>query len=165
MGEPSSSSRTHSASASASSFSAPPSPLSLTIRFAIPLPDLPIFIASASTTAVSALKRQIRDALPAEHSRRRLRLIHSGKVLPDSATLASHISAPKTPPKSAKGKERAGGAEEEEEERLRRVVYIHCSVGDELSDEELVKEAENKEVEIFAPPPPPALFVGTDSVG
>lgn len=157
MGEPSSPRAAHSHSSSSSSPSAPaplpaleqapPSPLSLNIRFAIALPDLPIFIPSATTTTVSALKRQIRDALPAEQSRRRLRLINSGKVLADSATLASQISAPKAPPKSTsvKGKEKAT-AQEDEEERLRKVVYIHCSVGDELSDEELVEEAENKEV-------------------
>lgn len=127
---------------------APPSPLSLSIRFAVSLPDLPIFIPRAATTTVCALKRQIRDALPAEQSRRRLRLIHSGKVLADSGTLASQISAPKAPPKpaSAKGKEKAATAEEDELERLSRVVYIHCSVGDELSDEELAEEAEDKEV-------------------
>lgn len=159
MGEPSSPravSHSHARSSSSSSPSAtplpaleqpPPSPLSLNIRFAIALPDLPIFIPSATTTTVSALKRQIRDALPAEQSRRRLRLINSGKVLADSATLASQISTPKAPPKSTsvKGKEKAT-AQEDEEERLRRVIYIHCSVGDELTDEELVEEAENKEV-------------------
>lgn len=146
MGEPSSS-RTRSAAASFSIPEPPPSPLSLNIRFAIALPDLPIFIPSAATTTVSALKRQIRNALPTEQSRRRLRLIHSGKVLTDSATLASQISAPKAPPKSTsvKGKEKAT-AQEDEEERLKRVVYIHCSVGDELSDEELVEEAKDKAV-------------------
>lgn len=154
MGEPSS---------SVSALEDPPSPLSLSIRFAIALPDLPVFVPRAASTAVSTLRRQIRDALPAAQSRRRLRLIHAGKVLADSGTLASQIQAPKAPPKTAsvKGKEKAtdaageeGEEEEEEKERLERVVYIHCSVGDELSDEELAEEAENREV--GSPPPPGA---------
>lgn len=47
-----------------------------------------------------------------------------------------------------KGKEKASDADDNEE-RTNTVVYIHCSVGDELSDEELAKEAKNEEVCLF----------------
>ncbi|KAH0607516.1 uncharacterized protein H6S33_002550 [Morchella sextelata] len=120
------------------------SPLSLTIRFTNALPDTPLFVPSAATTTVSALKQQLRDTLPPDHARRRLRLIYAGKVLPDTATLASQIAAPRPPPASSgKGKERATDAADD---ARARPVYIHCSVGDVLTDEELAAEAANEKM-------------------
>ncbi|KAI5846375.1 DUF2407 C-terminal domain-containing protein [Morchella snyderi] len=126
----------------------PLSPLSLTIRFTNALPDTPLFVPSATTTTVSALKQQLRDTLPPDHARRRLRLIYAGKVLPDTATLASQIAAPRPPPGSSssskgKGKERATDAADD---ARARPVYIHCSVGDVLTDEELAVEAANEKM-------------------
>ncbi|RPB09414.1 hypothetical protein P167DRAFT_538490 [Morchella conica CCBAS932] len=154
MGESSSS-----AAAAAATASTPPlaaadepdaalSPLSLTIRFTNALPDTPLFVSSATTTTVSALKQQLRDTLPPDHARRRLRLIYAGKVLPDTATLASQIATPRPP--SGKGKERAT------DDSHTRPVYIHCSVGDVLTDAELAAEAANEKMTApeAAPAPP-----------
>lgn len=131
--------------------SGPPTPISLLIRFSISLPDLALSIPFANTTSVRNLKSQIRARLPPEQSRRRLRLIHSGKVLSDGSTLKQlRHSRPLPPPPradSGKGKGKAKAVDEDESEgEQRRAVYVHCSVGEELSDEELLKEATDKEV-------------------
>ncbi|KAG0644524.1 hypothetical protein HOY80DRAFT_914963 [Tuber brumale] len=129
----------------------PSSPVSLLIRFAISLPDLPIYVPAAANTSVSMLKSRVRSLLPTEQSKCRLRLIHGGKVLTDSATLASQLhippSAPPPPPggdddRKGKGKGKAAGTEVG---HARRAVYIHCSVGDELSEQDLAKEANEQE--------------------
>ncbi|RPA91012.1 hypothetical protein L873DRAFT_1795148 [Choiromyces venosus 120613-1] len=165
MGEPSSSTtaqaKTQTRRRSTLSTNDPTSPVSLLIRFAISLPDLPIYVPAAANTSVSTLKSHIRSLLPPDQAKRRLRLIHAGKVLSDSTTLGSQLqvsaAAPPPPPLSSsssnqdeedkrKGKGKdvdpGGGGRGED---LQRAVYIHCSVGDELSEEDLAKEANEQE--------------------
>lgn len=126
----------------------PSSPVSLLIRFAISLPDLPIYVPAAANTSVSSLKSHVRSLLPSEQSKRRLRLIHAGKVLSDSATLGSQLQIPSAPP--PKDDSKKGKGKDVEVEDAHRAVYIHCSVGDELSEDDLAKEASEQEV---CPPP------------
>ena len=148
MGEPSSSSKpktpTHRQSTISGEGEDPSSPVSLLIRFAISLPDLPIYVPAAANTSVSSLKSHVRSLLPSEQSKRRLRLIHAGKVLSDSATLGSQLQIPSAPP--PKDDSKKGKGKDVEVEDVHRAVYIHCSVGDELSEDDLAKEANEQEV-------------------
>lgn len=122
-------------------------PVDLVIRFTAAIPDLVLNIPMPSTTTILSLKRLIRDALPTEYAASRLRLISSGKVLIDTTAISTSIVLP-PPPRarkddkdvSNKGKGRATLGEDVPLPSLR--VYIHCSVGDSLTSEELVAEEE-----------------------
>jgi hypothetical protein len=106
-----------------------PSAPSLTIRFTTSDPDLILPLPSPSTT--SALKHQIR-ALRPSLSTRKLRLIHSGRVLSDNSAL----------PLASSGEER---------------VWIHCSVGPVLSAHELATESSpllSEAAPSYTQPPP-----------
>ncbi|KAJ2969530.1 hypothetical protein NUW58_g9968 [Xylaria curta] len=76
---------------------APPA-LLLTIRFSAALPDLELDIPRPSATTVVSLKHLIRSRLDKAHARRRLRFIHGGKILPDTAVLSSVLRALPLPP-------------------------------------------------------------------
>ncbi|KAI1634694.1 DUF2407 C-terminal domain-containing protein [Biscogniauxia mediterranea] len=77
----------------------PPSPpLLLTIRFSASLPDLELDIPRPGSTTVVSLKHLIRARLGSPNSTRRLRFIHGGKILPDSAVLSAVLRAPPGPP-------------------------------------------------------------------
>ena len=119
------------------------SDIHLTIRFSTSQPDIPLSISSPQTTPIAALKPLIRSHLPPETSSNRLRLIHAGKALHDSATLTSSLKIVPppplpTPPTSLKGKERA--VEQDATVPVLR-TYVHCVIGDaKLSVEELQAE-------------------------
>ncbi|KAK0376140.1 uncharacterized protein CCOS01_03515 [Colletotrichum costaricense] len=133
-------------------------PLLLRIRFTTSLPDLDLDIPSPSQTTVAALKHLIRGRLAQPDSQRRLRFIHQGKILPDASALSSVLrplppppppsssnptSTPSTPGASSgfddpKGK----GKAKANETALPQRVYVNCSIGDSLTDEELAAEAE-----------------------
>ncbi|RGP78438.1 conserved membrane [Fusarium longipes] len=112
-----------------------PPPLHLTIRFSTSQPDLELDISSPQSTTVLALKHLLRTSLS---SRSRLRLIYQGRILPDASALSSVLKAPPPPPRNddPKGKGKAV-----EGANLTR-VYVNCSIGDELTSEELDKEKE-----------------------
>ncbi|KAI1489608.1 DUF2407 C-terminal domain-containing protein [Biscogniauxia mediterranea] len=76
----------------------PPPPLLLTIRFSASLPDLELDIPRPGSTTVVSLKHLIRARLGSPNSTRRLRFIHGGKILPDSAVLSAVLRAPPGPP-------------------------------------------------------------------
>ncbi|MCJ1305928.1 hypothetical protein MMC08_008745 [Hypocenomyce scalaris] len=110
--------------------------LQVVIRFTASIPDLPLTIDAPATTATVALKRQIRTRLPQELSNNRLRLIYSGKVLPDTATLTTALRLPTAPPPATTPKDKG-------KTPLRRpqTLYIHCSISDPLTPEEIAAEA------------------------
>ncbi|KAK9485017.1 DUF2407 C-terminal domain-containing protein [Lipomyces starkeyi] len=112
--------------------------MSLAIRFSkTSIPDLRMPLpAPGTSTPVSALKRQIRKARPADTSRRRLRLIHAGRVLPDTTDL-SPLVRPIVDQHSAVTASLPVG---EDGEPL--TIWLHCSVGDQLTDEELSRESD-----------------------
>ena len=144
------------------------SPIQLIIRFTISTPDLPLLISSPSTTTTLTLKQRIRAYLPPSASSNRLRLIHAGKVLSDAAFLSYtlHISPPPLGPKpdawtnkrsspgphdvektaKSKGKQPVrdndivGQTEPDETQAVPR-IYVHWSIGDPLSPQELQAEA------------------------
>ncbi|EFY88201.1 hypothetical protein J3459_015415 [Metarhizium acridum] len=109
-------------------------PLLLTIRFSASIPDLDLDIPSPQTTTVLSLKHLLRTRLT---TRNRLRLIYQGRILPDSSALSSVLKPPPPPPPSSsassKGKGKAvDGAPVR--------IYVNCSIGDELSAQELAAE-------------------------
>lgn len=109
-------------------------PLHLTIRFSTSQPDLDLEIPSPPTTTVLALKHLLRSRLS---SRSRLRLIYQGRLLPDASALSSVLRPPPPPPPPSddpKGKGKAVDGPP-----VAR-VYVNCSIGDELSSEELALE-------------------------
>lgn len=148
-------------SSSSSSSNNPLSPsLHLTVRFSASLPDLHLDIPSPNRTTIVALKHRIRerllssakdskdDSTTAKAARSRLRFIHAGKILPDTAIVSSVLRPPPPPPMvvDAKGK---GKAVDRQQQQQR--VYVNCSIGDELTDEELATEAAAAEFVPAAP--------------
>lgn len=124
--------------------------LHLTVRFSASLPDVHLDIPSPNRTTIVALKHRIRerllssvkdskdDSTTAKAARSRLRFIHAGKILPDTATVSAVLRPPPPPPVAVdvKGK---GKAVDRQQQQQR--VYVNCSIGDELTDEELATEA------------------------
>lgn len=123
-------------------------PVDLVIRFTTAIPDVVLTIASASLTSTLSLKQRIRQQLPPEAASSRLRLIAAGKVLLDTSSLAASISIPPPPPPAArehakadlKGKGKAPLRASPPPQPNAR-VYVHCSIGDPLSAEDLAAEA------------------------
>ncbi|KFY73774.1 hypothetical protein V499_06165 [Pseudogymnoascus sp. VKM F-103] len=109
-------------------------PFPLTIRFTTSLPDLDLDIPLPSRTTIITLKSLIRAALPPSHSPNRLRLIYSGRLLPDASLLTTVLKPPPPPPPQA---DRKGKAPVQPTQR----IYINCSIGDALSAEDLASEA------------------------
>ncbi|KAI8949302.1 DUF2407 C-terminal domain-containing protein [Xylaria longipes] len=143
-----------------SPLSTAPPPLLLTIRFSASLPDLELDIPRPAATTVVSLKHLIRSRLDKAHARRRLRFIHSGKILPDTAVLSSVLRAPPPPPptsfRTGDGNP-AGGRDRDPEDTAKSKgkgksipgrpepaprIYVNCSIGDELSPAELESEAQ-----------------------
>jgi hypothetical protein len=115
--------------------------LELIIRFTASIADLPLSIEHPSTTTTLSIKVQIRDRLPSNLSSNRLRLIHAGKVLPDTAPLSvslNLINRAPPPPRSSKAKGKEPVRENGTGPPLR--IYIHCSIGDALTTSELESE-------------------------
>jgi hypothetical protein len=122
--------------------------IDLIIRFTAAIPDLQLTISSPRTTPFLALKIQIRDHLPSELSSNRLRLIQAGKVLDDVSPLSILLKPDRTrsplppPPKSAKGKEPMRNDDSGTSTPSGYDgIYIHCSIGDALTSEDLENEA------------------------
>ena len=128
-------------------------PVDLVIRFTTAEDDLIVHVASAHTTTPLSVKQRIRQGASAAVSGNRLRLISSGRFLPDTAPLSKCITIaapppPLLPPHPApanrngtinKGKARADS--QPDVQSIARVI-INCSVGDALTSEELVAEGE-----------------------
>jgi hypothetical protein len=122
-------------------------PVDLVIRFTAAIPDVVIRIPSSRLTTPLGLRQQIRSQLPALYSANRLRLISAGKVLPDATALSKCINIPLPPPRSKSdttgAKDKTKGKEPAETTVSR--VYVHCSIGDALTPEDIASEAEAAE--------------------
>ncbi|KAI0008440.1 DUF2407 C-terminal domain-containing protein [Xylariaceae sp. FL0662B] len=138
-------------------------PLLLTIRFSASLPDLELDIPRPSSTTVVSLKHLIRARLGEPNAQRRLRFIHGGKILPDSAVLSSVLRAPPPPPPSSSAIPSPSLHKPRHEEKTRdddddnshinkgksipgrpappQRIYVNCSIGDALTPAELQAEA------------------------
>ncbi|CAN8104196.1 unnamed protein product [Discula destructiva] len=132
-------------------------PLLLTVRFSTDLPDLQLDIPHPAGTTIAALKHLIRSRLAQPTSQRRLRFIHSGKILQDSAIVAAVLKPLPPPPRDAqhqqhtsdpkgkgKGKGRAVEDSNDDAAAAQR-VYVICSIGDLLTDAELDDEKRRAE--------------------
>ncbi|KAF2762160.1 hypothetical protein EJ05DRAFT_473089 [Pseudovirgaria hyperparasitica] len=118
--------------------------LYLVIRFSASIPDLPLSISSPLTSTTLSLKRLIREHLPDDLASNRLRLIHAGKALQDATPLSKSLKWLPPPPrdvdlksKDTKGKGKAPATSDAWMQRM----YIHCSIGDALTEKELQSEA------------------------
>lgn len=118
-------------------------PLLLTVRFSTSLSDLLLDIAQPNRTTVAALKHLIRSRLEQPTSQRRLRFIHGGRILADSAIVGSVLKPLPPPPKDDHSDPKGKGKAVEGREVQR--VYVNCSIGDLLTDAEL--EAEKRKAE------------------
>jgi hypothetical protein len=136
-----------------------PRPLLLTVRFSAAVPDLQLDIPRPGSTTVVALKHLIRSRLDGPDATRRLRFIHGGKILPDTALLSDVLRPPPPPPSNlqdgksktsdgaAKGSAADGSGQDSKgkgkaidgQPALQR-VYVNCSIGDVLSDSDLAAE-------------------------
>ncbi|MCJ1234898.1 hypothetical protein MMC14_002862 [Varicellaria rhodocarpa] len=114
-----------------------PMTVNLIIRFPTSIPDLHLTIPTPHLTTAVILKQLIRPHLPPSLSNHRLRLIYSGKVLPDPNTLTASLRLPPPRPSptgitaKAKGKTPIYPPQ---------TLYIHCSIADPLSESELAAE-------------------------
>lgn len=122
----------------------------LVIRFTTALSDLPLTVSSPLTTPTLALKTLIRPHLPPDFATNRLRLIYGGKVLEDTIPLYQSLLLknryPPLPPppkaSNAKGKQPIrDDTGKKFDKDIRDKIYIHCSIGDVLTPEDLEQEA------------------------
>ncbi|KAI1427464.1 DUF2407 C-terminal domain-containing protein [Xylaria sp. FL1777] len=157
----------------------PPPPLLLTIRFSAALPDLELDIPRPHATTVVSLKHLIRSRLDKADARRRLRFIHGGKILPDTAVLSSVLRAlppPPPPPPSASsrtenGDLRAKGTDVSNSKSKGKSIpgrpeaapriYVSCSIGAEQTASELESEAQAAAL----PPPSSSSSSSTTTPG
>jgi len=130
-------------------------PFHASIRFSSSiLGDLPITIPNVNEQpppTVATLKQQIRFLRPSETHNRRLRLILGGKILNDQTLLKviqhqhdrrPSQSVPVSP--SIKGKEK---------EVVVDRLCIHCSMGEQLTDEEFEEEERENQTQSTLPLP------------
>ena len=118
--------------------------LDLTIRFSLPIPDLFLSVPSTNNPNTSTLKQLIRDHLPSDYAKRRLRLISAGKALADDTPLSTSLRLPpsRTPtPLPHDASSTAKGKTPIRPSSTTR-IYIHCSIGDlTLTSSELTSES------------------------
>jgi DUF2407 ubiquitin-like domain/DUF2407 C-terminal domain len=129
-------------------------PFHASIRFSSSsLTDLEVTIPNVNESplpTVLTLKQQIRFLRPAETHNRRIRLILAGKVLNDNTPLkavqSQHRRRPSIAPAppSLKGKEK---------EVVIDRLWIHCSMGEQLTDEEFEEEEREKQIQSTLPLP------------
>lgn len=115
-------------------------PLLITVRFSNALPDLDIPISSPKTTTVLSLKQLLRSRLATKN---RIRLIYQGRLLQDASSLSSSLkplprpqqpASPSSSSQDVKGKGKAVDRPDPIQ------LYLNCSIGDELSADELAEE-------------------------
>jgi iron-sulfur cluster assembly 1 len=130
--------------------------MELTIRFSASLPDLLLSVPSSLHANTATLKQLIRSHLPESFTKRRIRLIYSGKALIDNvplqASLKKNVSSPPsrlgTPDvydESSDARTDTGNGKGKQAVRdpvTQPRIYIHCSIGDiDLPAKELADEA------------------------
>jgi hypothetical protein len=118
--------------------------------------DLVLPTVKISDLSISWLRRKVRNK-QADLSKKRLRFIHSGRVLTDKTNFREEyhkfLRFNKTNNNSASGGggdgdtdvENNGSNADDDGVEQDNKFYIHCLIGDELSDEELQKENEMDE--------------------
>lgn len=116
-------------------------PLDVVVRFSTSNPDIVLHIENPSTISNVSLRQRIRAELQSPASTSRLRLIHSGKVLPDGAALSKSVNVTLPPPTDPGKSEKAQGKQPVRDTVAPAArVYVHCSIGDGLTPSELATE-------------------------
>ncbi|KAI1944914.1 hypothetical protein LOZ04_001554 [Ophidiomyces ophidiicola] len=114
----------------------------VTIRFSASVPDILLEVSHPSTTTSAGLRQLIREKLPKDLAKRKLRLIYAGRALIDGVGLGVSLRL-ELDPVDVKGKKPIRGNDDE----LSKRVYIHCSIGEiVLSEEELANEAQESHI-------------------
>ncbi|KAG9003275.1 hypothetical protein FRB95_007323 [Tulasnella sp. JGI-2019a] len=111
----------------------------LTIRFTEGVEDLVLSIGEKE--AVRDIKKKIRLERPAIHNRR-LRLIHSGRMLTDGTFLYGWLTSLEGRQRRANGRD---GDEAEAPTASAPVTWLHCSIGTEMSAEDEEEAPQHKE--------------------
>ncbi|KAH8091017.1 DUF2407 ubiquitin-like domain-containing protein [Cristinia sonorae] len=101
---------------------------SLVVRFTEGIPDLTVGIEPEET--IRDVKRNIRELRP-NLKDRRLRLIHSGRLLADDTELYSWITT-----QEERQRQSSSGEGEESSITPRSTTWLHCSVGPQMSGDE-----------------------------
>ncbi|KAF9528473.1 DUF2407 C-terminal domain-containing protein [Crepidotus variabilis] len=121
----------------------------LVVRFTEGAPDLTISVEKQDS--VREIKKRIRDGRP-ELFNRRLRLIHSGRLLTDGTFLYSWLSSLEERQKRAHGEESDSNAVKTAEAAAKAATtWIHCSVGPVIEPEE-AEEGEQQQATQIKPP-------------
>ncbi|KAJ3759444.1 DUF2407 ubiquitin-like domain-containing protein [Lentinula raphanica] len=102
---------------------------SFTVRFTEDAPDLQLSVDEQDT--IREVKRLIREQRP-EFTHRRLRLIHSGRLLTDNALVSSWL-------KPSEGADNS------------HATWLHCSVGQKLEPSEIENEESKEQVSQIQP--------------
>ncbi|KAA8909218.1 hypothetical protein TRICI_004608 [Trichomonascus ciferrii] len=96
------------------------------------LQDLTLHVEDIMNSSVSSLKKEIRKNVGGITTNRRLRLIHGGRIINDQTDLAKDVA-------KVKLSDRVNNAKSPESIPK---VYIHCSIGDIFTPEEMARENE-----------------------
>jgi hypothetical protein len=102
------------------------------------LADLALDIEDVSKVSVSSIRRQIRETVGGKTSNRRLRLIHNGRLLNENINIARDVAKVSVKGKEISNNHIIGGSSSNSPKR----IYVHCSVGDILDANELLRENE-----------------------
>ncbi|KAG5363520.1 DSC E3 ubiquitin ligase complex subunit 3 [Yarrowia sp. B02] len=101
----------------------------LVIRFSNGIPDLDIDVNDVRHINVSWVKQQIRLRVGGSVTSKRLRLINQGRLLSSSTSFARDVIKVVDPENGVDGMP---------------TIYLHCSVGDTLSEQELAEEVDEQ---------------------
>lgn len=142
---------------SRSSSPAPYPPIVLTIRFVASIPDLDLPPTLPAETTALALIPIMRSRLSTQHASARIRLIYSGRVLSLTRPLTTSLRLPSAvklgkAPAPFRSDEASSSASSDSPR-----LYIHATLGDALSADELAAEtaAARRSVEALQPDPSP----------
>ncbi|KAK9462674.1 DUF2407 C-terminal domain-containing protein [Lipomyces oligophaga] len=137
--------------------------MSISIRFSkTSVPDLVLPLPAPSTSLpVSAVKQWIRRERPADTARRRLRLIYGGRALADSDDLTTSLK-PLVAYYSSMHDKTAG---EDDEDADSFTLWLLCSVGEVLNDEELAQATDTGSQPTQTTTPAPLGFDRLRSAG
>jgi hypothetical protein len=108
-------------------------PVTFVIKFSDnSLQDLTLCVDNILESSVSSLKKEIRKNVGGITTNRRLRLIHGGRIINDQTDLAKDVA-------KVRLSDRINNAKSPESIPK---VYLHCSIGDIFTPEELARENE-----------------------
>lgn len=115
------------------------------VRFSTSNPDLILHFEQPNTTSNLSFKQRIRSQLEPPAATARLRLIYSGKVLADNAALGKSVNVTRPPPVDSESKSAKAKGKQPVRDVIQPAarVYVHCSIGDALSQAELSAEAKS----------------------